>query len=100
MVPDKPKAPLPAPPPSTASEAHTSRRPDKLSQQGRLLETALLAAAAAVLEHAQELDDSDQRWVVGLGFTIPKDIGERLLVMLYGANSWCLLSSQLTMLLL
>ena len=65
MVPDKPKAPLPAPPPSTASQAHTSRRPDKLSHQGHLLETALLAAVAAVLDHAQELDEWDQRWVLG-----------------------------------
>lgn len=67
MVPDKPKALLPAPPPSPASEAHTSGRPEKLSQQGRLLEAALLVAAAAVLEHAQELDDWDQRWVEVLG---------------------------------
>ena len=56
VVPNKPKAPLPS-----TSEAQTSSRPEKLSQQGQLLEKALLAAAAAVLEHAQELDESDQR---------------------------------------
>lgn len=60
VVPDKPKAPLPSPPKSTGSAAPTSR-PEKLSQQGQLLEKALLAAAAAVLEHAQELDECDQR---------------------------------------
>lgn len=61
MVPDKPKAPLPASPTSTGAEAQTSRRPEELSQQGQLLEKALLAAAAAVLEHAEELDEWDQR---------------------------------------
>lgn len=61
MVPDKPKAPLPTPPHSTGAEAQTSRRPEELSQQGQLLEKALLAAAAAVLEHAEELDEWDQR---------------------------------------
>ena len=61
VVPEKKKAPLPSPPNSTGPEAQTSSRPEKLSQQGQLLEKALLAAAAAVLEHAQELDEWDQR---------------------------------------
>ena len=61
MVPEKTKAALPLPPNSTGPEAQTSRRPEKLSQQGQLLEKALLAAAAAVLEHTQELDEWDQR---------------------------------------
>lgn len=61
VVPDKPKAPLPTQPGSTGSESKTAR-PEKLNQQGQMLEKALLAATAAVLEHAQELDDSDHRY--------------------------------------
>ncbi|KAL3151120.1 hypothetical protein ABBQ38_012986 [Trebouxia sp. C0009 RCD-2024] len=57
VVPDKPKAALPLAP---NPEAQTSR-PDTLSEQGQLLEKALLSAAAAILDHAQELDDWDQR---------------------------------------
>ena len=60
VVPEKPKAPLPTPPNSIGPKAQI-RRPENLSQQGQMLEKALLAAAAAVLEHAQELDDWDQR---------------------------------------
>ena len=56
VVPDKPKAALPA----SGSETKTSR-PEKLSQQGQLLEKALLAAADAVLAHSKELDDWDHR---------------------------------------
>lgn len=58
MVPDKPKAALPLPP---NPEAQTSR-PDMLSQQGEFLEKALLSAVSAILDHAEELDDWDQRW--------------------------------------
>ena len=57
MVPDKPKLALPLPP---NPQTQTSR-PETLSEQGQLLEKALLNAAAAILHHAQELDDWDQR---------------------------------------
>lgn len=45
------------------SETHTNR-PEKLSQEGAVLEKALLAAADALLEKAQQLDEWDQRWMV------------------------------------
>ena len=60
VVPDKQKLPLPAEPRSQTSKTN-QRRPEKLSLQGALLEKALLAAVNALLEHAQELDEWDQR---------------------------------------
>ena len=57
VVPDKTRAALPLPP---HPETKTGR-PATLSQQGQLLEKALLNAAAAILDHAQELDEWDQR---------------------------------------
>ena len=61
MVPDKQKLPLPSEPRSHTSKTH-QRRPEKLTPQGALLEKALLAAVNALLEHAQELDEWDQRY--------------------------------------
>lgn len=61
VVPDKQKLPLPSEPRSQTSKTD-QRRPEKLTAQGALLEKALLAAVNALLEHAQELDEWDQRY--------------------------------------
>lgn len=61
VVPDKQKLPLPSAPKGHASES-SQKRPEKLTQTGASLEKALLAAADALLEHAQELDQWDQRY--------------------------------------
>lgn len=60
VAPDKKRLPLP-PGPTGDSSATRQTRPGKLTQQGAMLERALLAAATAILEHAQELDELDQR---------------------------------------
>ena len=58
MKADKKKVPLK----KTADKAGTgNKRPDKLSQEGALLEKALLAAADALLDKAPQLDEWDQR---------------------------------------
>ena len=61
MKPSKKKLPLKKA--AEESETHTNR-PEKLSQEGAVLEKALLAAADALLEKAQQLDEWDQRWMV------------------------------------
>ena len=57
VVPGKAKAALP----ESASLQSKTSRPEQLSQQGQVLERALLAATGALLEHAEELDHADQR---------------------------------------
>jgi len=60
VVQDKQRLPLP--PATNGQSSETSqKRPEKLTQQGAMLEKALLAAADALLDHAQELDEWDQR---------------------------------------
>jgi len=60
VVPEKQKLPLPSEPENQTSK--NQRRPETLSSQGAMLEKALLAAVDAILEHAQELDEMDQRY--------------------------------------
>ena len=55
---DKKKVPLKK---EAANRAMHTSRPEKLSQEGAVLEKALLAAADALLEKAQQLDEWDQR---------------------------------------
>ena len=55
---DKMKVPLRK---AAGKSATTTKRPDKLTQQGALLEKALLAAADALLDGAKQLDEWDQR---------------------------------------
>lgn len=62
VAPDKKRLPL-LPGPTGDTSATRQTRPGKLTQQGAMLERALLAAATAILEHAQELDELDQRLI-------------------------------------
>ena len=55
---DKKRVPLKK---AAGKSATTTKRPDKLTQQGGLLEKALLAAADALLDGAKQLDEWDQR---------------------------------------
>lgn len=66
MKTSKKKVPLKQP----AGKVETSTsRPENLSAEGAVLEKALLAAADALLEKAQQLDEWDQRSAVSCDIT-------------------------------